>query len=103
MDGNNGEHVDLGNLAPVKSTGNLLRPVPNRERACAQCACSAKEGRDLVCRFDPPKVFGFMVPTVVPVPGRPGQMQQALEYKSYTQFPVVQPDQNCHKFEPRGG
>lgn len=100
MDGNNGEPVNLAGLSPVDT---LLRSLPKRDQVCGQCLASAKEGRDLVCRYDPPKVFGFMLPTVAPVPGQPGRMQQALEYKSYTQFPVVQPDQSCRKFEPRLG
>lgn len=96
MDGENGEHVDLSRIMPA---GGLTAPKSHLERVCAQCAFATKEGRDRVCRLDPPRVFGFMVPVMVP---GPRGMQQALEFRSYTQFPVVQDDQSCGRFEARG-
>jgi hypothetical protein len=75
--------------------------VPKLSRVCAGCQNSAREGKDRVCRFEPPKVFMFMVPTMSrPLPGL--APQQGFQITTQTAFPVVRDDQWCSKFHARG-
>lgn len=67
-------------------------------RSCYSCDSSAKEGSDRVCRKRPPRVFGFMVPQIVPGPSGP---RQGMGFQSVTQFPIMQDDQWCDDFSPR--
>lgn len=69
-------------------------------RSCLGCRDSDVEGKDRVCRHDPPKVFMFMIPVMqAGIPGmRP---QQGMQIQSNTQFPVVRDNQWCGKFVPR--
>lgn len=74
-----------------------LQPVPKfipGRTLCGCCDYSAKEGQDRVCRFDPPKVFMFPLPTMVPTPRGP---QQGTELKTFSAFPIVQDGQWCGK------
>jgi len=84
----------LGTLAPVKSSLLLFKA----RGTCAGCEFSAKEGVDRVCRFEPPEVFMFLVPTMVPGTRGP---QQGLSPQSFTQFPIVQDGQWCGRYEDR--
>lgn len=81
----------------------VLKSGAKRSRVCAECTFSAVEGKDRVCRVDPPKVFLFMVPVVAPSGlGLNGPRQQGMQIISQTAFPVVRNDQWCGKFEPLG-
>lgn len=78
-----------------------IRSAAKVETACAQCRFSAKEGKDRVCRFEPPRLSMFMIPIMKPpVPGL--SSQQGLQFVTQTGFPVVRDDQWCGKFESNG-
>lgn len=88
------EQIALGEVKPFNGTSHILKG----RGTCAGCDFSAKEGNDRVCRYEPAKVFGFLVPIMVP--GLRGP-QQAAEFKSWTQFPVMADGQWCGRFKPR--
>lgn len=90
--------IDLSSLQPVRIV------VPKIARACVACTSSATEGRDLVCRRNPPQVTFLIVPgpvTMVPGPGGRAQPQQAMQAVPHTAFPVMRPDQWCGMFEQK--
>jgi hypothetical protein len=85
--------IDLGAVASFKP---LEKP-----KMCSTCGFSEKEGTDLVCRFDPPKVFAFMVPVMQAPRVMAGQQIPNFQVTTQTCFPVVLPGQWCGKFAPK--
>lgn len=85
----------LDGLQPFKSPA-----LPKRDpRACASCQFSAKEGKDRVCRFEPPKLFFFPMQTMAMGPSQ--RPVPAMEPKFFTCFPIVMDHQWCGKFSMR--
>jgi hypothetical protein len=72
------------------------RIVPVIARACSICVYSAIEGKDLVCRRNPPQVTFMAVPGIVP--GPLGKPQQGMQILPFTTFPIVRKDQYCGEF-----
>lgn len=82
------ESVDLPGVQPVAT----MNPV----QQCKGCRFAAKEDTDLVCRFDPPKVFMFPMPTKTQLTGGNG-----VALQSFSQFPMVRGDSWCGKWEKK--
>lgn len=90
----------LGELRPIDPRLTRAAQRMGLDRACASCDFSAKEGKDRVCRFEPPRPFMFMVPMMQsPMPGL--KPQQGFQITTHTAFPVVRDDAWCAKHEPR--
>jgi hypothetical protein len=88
--------IDLSAVKPLLS--GVARP-----RACCSCEFSATEGKDRVCRFEPPKMAFIPVPVQQTVPGPNGlQRVQGMQMTVHSGFPVVQDTQWCGKFMARG-
>jgi len=69
-------------------------------RLCRTCRFSEIEGKDRVCRFDPPKMSFIPLPMQQRVPGPNGPMMvQGIEVRPVSGFPVVQNEQWCGKWE----
>lgn len=79
-------------LVIPRFTGNKLT------RSCAACDFSAAEGKDRVCRRQPPHVQMFAAPEMVP---GPKGMQQMMAIRTHAAFPVVRDDQWCGEFRGR--
>lgn len=72
------------------------------ERACAACHYSVKEGADIVCRRMPPQLTFLALPSQTPPGlGRPAGVSLAIQH--FCGFPIVQKDQWCGEFRPKGG
>jgi len=73
------------------------------KRECRTCAWSAMEGKDRVCRFEPPKVAFIPIPTQQRIAGPNGQMMTVggVEVRPVSGFPVVQHDQWCRLWDKR--
>lgn len=71
-------------------------------KLCSNCAYSEMEGKDRVCRFDPPKMSFIPIPIQTQMPGPRGPMMvNGIEVKNVSGFPVVKDDQWCGKWEKR--
>lgn len=96
--------IDLSDLQPITPVAPGPVKLLIRVRRCDNCGFSAKEGKDLVCRFNPPQVTFLLVPTQITV-GTPNgpRMQQAVQPMNHTGFPIMRPDMWCGRFEAKKG
>jgi len=88
--------IDLGDLLPVKpNTVTLVRPAGS----CRECSYSHMEGKDRVCRFNPPQVTFIAAPDqqVQQTPQGP-RVVQVVALRNFTGFPIVQNEQWCGQF-----
>lgn len=81
------DSVDLKGLNPVAFV---------KKEECGNCRFHAREDADVVCRFDPPKVFMFPMPTKTQMPGL--APQQAVALQTFSSFPQVRKDGWCGKW-----
>jgi|SRR5215467_2135480 len=79
-----------------------LQVSSNVKRACRTCKWSEMEGKDRVCRFDPPKVAFIPVPTQQRVVHNgQGMTIPGVEVRPVSGFPMVQHDQWCRMWDKK--
>jgi hypothetical protein len=83
--------IDLGGLKPLAVV---------QRKACRTCMFSEMEGKDRVCRLNPPHITWIAVPSMqlVQTPRGPQQVP-GMELRSFSGFPIVQHDQFCWQYK----
>lgn len=70
-------------------------------KRCRTCRFSEMEGKDRVCRYDPPKMQFIPIPTQQRIAGPNGQPMtvQGVEVRTVSGWPPVQNDAWCRLWE----
>ena len=89
--------IDLSSVQPITAS-SLVRP-----RSCVTCEFGVMEGKDRVCRANPPQATVIAVPVQQDIPGPQGMRRvQGMQMQVHAVFPPVQDGQWCGRYAAKG-
>jgi hypothetical protein len=93
--------ADAGGTLKPEDIG--LKSISIVRKACRTCRFSEMEGKDRVCRLNPPQVtfMAVPVPGTMMTPAGPRQVTN-MEVRAFTGFPIMGNDQFCFQYQYKG-